>query len=207
MSVIRPHSNRLRRRSSMVAIDFGRPVRGDDDLATSSVQVVERVEELFLELLGAFEELDVVDEQHVDLAVAPLEGRHALGAHRVDELVHHRLGRDVADPLAGEQLAHVVTDRVQQVGLAESGRAVDEQRVVGPSRALGDTERRRVREAVGRTDHELVERVAGVQLGTRPGVGGLGLGCAGRAPRRGRRERRPGGRSDRRRRRVERCRP
>ncbi len=51
---------------------LGRPVRRDDDLAAPAVQVVERVEELLLELLGALEELDVVDEQHVDLAVPRL---------------------------------------------------------------------------------------------------------------------------------------
>ena len=83
----------------MVAIDFGRPVRGDHDLAAPAVQVVERVEELLLELLGALEELDVVDEQHVDVAVAPLEARHRLRPDRLDELVHHRLGRDVANRL------------------------------------------------------------------------------------------------------------
>ena len=43
-----------------------RPVRGDHDLTAAAMEVVERVEELFLELLGAFEELDVVDEEHVD---------------------------------------------------------------------------------------------------------------------------------------------
>ena len=164
MSVIRPHSKRLRRRSSMRGDRLRRPVGGDHDLAAAAVQVVERVEELLLELLGALEELDVVDEQHVDLAVAAFEAGHALRAHRVDELVHHRLGRDVADALAREQLAHVMADRVQQVGLAEPGRAVDEQRVVGTGRALGHRQRGGVREAVRRADDELVERVAGIQL-------------------------------------------
>ena len=59
----------------MVAIDFG----GRSDEMTiwlpRAVQVVERVEELLLELLGALEELDVVDEEHVDLAVAAFERR------------------------------------------------------------------------------------------------------------------------------------
>ena len=173
MSVIRPHSKRLRSRSSMVAIDFGRPVGGDHDLAAAAVQVVERVEELLLELLGALEELDVVDEQHVDLAVAPFEARHVLRAHRVDELVHHRLGRDVANALAREELADVVADRVQQVGLAQPGRAVDEQRVVGPGRALGDRQRGRVREAVRGADDELVEGVAGIQRRGEPGRAGV----------------------------------
>ena len=136
-----------------------RPVGGDHDLAAAAVQVVERVEELLLELLGALEELDVVDEEHVDLAVAALEAGHVLRAHRVDELVHHRLGRHVANALAREQLADVMADGVQQVGLAEPGGPVDEQRVVRPGRALGDRHRGGVREAVRRADDELVERV------------------------------------------------
>ena len=45
------------------------------DLAAGAVQVVERVEELLLEALLVLHELDVVDEQHVELAVAPLERR------------------------------------------------------------------------------------------------------------------------------------
>ena len=53
-----------------------RPVGRDDDLAALAVELVERVEELLLELLGALEELDVVDEQHVEVAVAALEARH-----------------------------------------------------------------------------------------------------------------------------------
>ena len=50
-----------------------RAVGRDDDLAAFAVELVERVEELLLELLGALEELDVVDQQHVEVAVAPLE--------------------------------------------------------------------------------------------------------------------------------------
>ena len=134
MSVIRPHSNRVRSRSSSVAIDFGCAVGGDHDLAAFAVEVVERVEELLLELLGALEELDVVDQEHVEVAVAPLEPRHGLGADRVDELVHERLGGHVTDPLVAEDRAHVVADGVEQVGFSQPGGPVDEQRVVGPRR-------------------------------------------------------------------------
>ena len=52
-----------------------RPVGRDDDLATLAVELVERVEELLLELLRALEELDVVDQEDVEVAVAPLEAR------------------------------------------------------------------------------------------------------------------------------------
>jgi hypothetical protein len=56
-------------------------------------------------------------------------------------------------------------DRMQQVGLAQPGVAVDEQRVVGLGRRLGDRDRRGVREPVARSDHERLERVLGVEPG------------------------------------------
>src|SRR6478609_4263609 len=50
-----------------------RQVAGDDDLLVRVVQRVEGVEELLLRLQLALGELDVVDEEHVDAAVAVLE--------------------------------------------------------------------------------------------------------------------------------------
>ncbi len=70
----------------------------------------------------------------------------------------------------------MVADRVQKVGLAQSGGPVDEERVVRPGRAFGDAQRRGVCEAVGGADHELVEGVSGIQLGAGPGVGGCHIG-------------------------------
>ena len=72
-SAIRPHSNRERSRSSNSVSCFGGQVRGDHDLLAGVVQGVEGVEELVLRLLLAGEELDVVDEEHVDVAVEALE--------------------------------------------------------------------------------------------------------------------------------------
>ncbi len=53
---------------------LGRPVRGDHDLLVGIVKRVEGVEELLLGALLALQELDVVDQQDVDVAVAALEG-------------------------------------------------------------------------------------------------------------------------------------
>ena len=99
-------------------------------------------------------------------------------AERGDELVGERLDGRVADGRAVAERVHVVADRVQQVGLAEAGRRVQEQRVVGLARELGDRERRGVREPVAVADDELVERVAGVELvaaGVEVIVGGGGV--------------------------------
>ena len=72
-SAMRPHSNRLRRRSSRVRIALGGRSRAQDDLLAVLVDGVERVEELLLGPLLVGDELDVVDEQQVDPAVAGAE--------------------------------------------------------------------------------------------------------------------------------------
>ena len=79
------------------------------------------------------------------------------------------------DPL-GVLAVDLVPDGLQQVGLAQPDAAVDEQRVPARRRRLGHHARRRVGELVGRTDHELVERVAVDQVGREAGSGADGPG-------------------------------
>ena len=111
------------------------PVRGQDELAAGGLERVEGVEELLLGLRLLREELDVVDEEHADLAVERLEALDAALAQRGDELVRERLDRDAADGRPAAVRPDVVPDRVEQVGLADARRAVDEERVVGLPRA------------------------------------------------------------------------
>ena len=72
-SAARPHWRRERSASLRPVICAGMRSPADDDLLAGGVQVVEGVEELVLELLLAFEELDVVDEEDVGGAVAAAE--------------------------------------------------------------------------------------------------------------------------------------
>ena len=96
MSVISPHS----KRDAQPRLERGdrarRPVGGDDDLPAGLVEAVEGMEELLLDPLLVLEELDVVDQEDVVVAVALLEAFDALVAKRVDEVVHERLARHVA---------------------------------------------------------------------------------------------------------------
>ena len=62
------------------------------------VQLVERVEELFLRPLLAGQDLDVVDQQHVRRPVVLLERRHPVRSDAVNHLVHEPLARGVNDP-------------------------------------------------------------------------------------------------------------
>jgi hypothetical protein len=140
-----------------------RAVGGQDDLLVGVVEGVEGVEELLLGLGLPLQELDVVDEEHVDVAVAALEAVLPVVADRVDELVGELLARDVAHLGSVVERADVVADGVEQVGLAQPGVAVDEQRVVGLARCLGHRHGGRVREAVGRADDEGLEGVLRVE--------------------------------------------
>ena len=137
-----------------------RPVGRDRDLPRAAVQVVERVEELGLRLFALGEELDVVDQQDVDLAV-PLAEPIALPlAHRLDELGHELLRRHVLHADPGVDPVDVMAHRDQQMRLAEPHPAVDEQRVVRRRRRrLRDGHRRGMREPVARPGDERVEGV------------------------------------------------
>ena len=187
MSTIRPHSKRDRRRSARGRDVVRGAVAADDDLLLGVVQGVERVEELGLRPLLAGEELDVVHQQDVDVAVALAEAEHPLVLHRVDHLVHEALGRDVGQLQPGHAVEQVLADRVHQVRLAESHAAVEEQRVVGAGGRLGDRDRGGVRELVRRADDERRERVARVQAARRRRLRFRGSGLVGYDGRFGRR--------------------
>src|SRR5207249_3827301 len=83
-----------------------RRVARDDDLLARLVQVVERVEEFFLSPLLARDELDVVDQEQIDRAIARPELRGPIVADRVDELVGEALGREIRHRHAGDDLIH-----------------------------------------------------------------------------------------------------
>ena len=164
-SAMSPHSNR--RAETLLQGEDGlrRPVRRQDDLLAVLVDRVERVEEL---LLGPFlvrDELDVVDQQQVDPAVARAELVDLALLDAGDELVGELLAGRVGDALARELRRDRVPDGVHQVGLAQADAAVQEERVVGVAGALRDRQRCRVGEAVGRSHDEVREGVAGVEVG------------------------------------------
>src|SRR5687768_3580620 len=155
-----------RAKSVLKALDgLRRPVAREHDLLPLRVDRVERVEELLLRALFTGQELDVVDEEHVDAAVPLTKLLALLTADRVDELVRELLARRVRDALLRVPRDHGVSDRVHQVGLPKPRAAVDEERVVAVARALGHGERGGVRQAIVRPHDEGRERVTDVQEG------------------------------------------
>src|SRR5205085_8174468 len=65
--------------------------------------------------LAVLQELDVVDQQDVDVAVAPLERLGLVVAQAVDEVVGEFLGGHVANGARVTEGGGVMADRMQQV--------------------------------------------------------------------------------------------
>jgi CO dehydrogenase/acetyl-CoA synthase alpha subunit len=82
------------------------------------------------------------------------KGLLLVGANDVRVVV---LGMHVAHHLVRILADDGVADGVDQVGLAETGAAVDEQRVVGAARIVGDLDGRRPGQIVGLADDQIVE--------------------------------------------------
>jgi len=127
------------------------------------------VEELLLGAVLAGQELDVVDQEHVDRPVLVPDLGHVPGLDGGDDLVHELLGGHVGDPLLGEALAHLVADRVHEVGLAQAHAAIEEERVVVLAGRVGHRHGRGMGEAGVVADHEGAELELLVELG----AGGL----------------------------------
>ena len=104
----------------------------------------------------------------------------SLARKRGDELDHELLGRHVDDLRARPQAVEFVADRVQQVGLAAPGAAMDEQRVerdlVGGRQRLGGVER----DLIGLADDEILEPVARLERDRIEAGRGLGVGSSAR---------------------------
>ena len=171
-SAMSPHSNRERRRSSRVVIALG----GRSEERTICLPASWMALKVWKNSscpLALGDELDVVDEEHVDAPVSVPEVLHLLLANGVDEVVRELLARRVEDPLAGELRGDRVADGVHQVGLAQAHAAVQEERVVGVPRTLRDREGGGMGEPVRRSHDEVAEAVARVQVdGVAPGRDG-----------------------------------
>src|SRR5208337_2744440 len=102
-----------------------RPVGGDDDVAASVEQRVQRMTEFRLDRF-ALQELGVVEDQEINRPQALLEGDRGLRLEGGDETVHELLSGQIDD---GAALARGgMRNRLQQVGLAEPDGRMDVKR-------------------------------------------------------------------------------
>src|SRR5215475_14063940 len=129
------------------------------------VKIVEGMEKLLLSSLLSGDELDVVDEEEVDIAVLGTKLRRSIVADGVDELVGEALRREVEQAKRGIEAGDLMTDGMKEVGLAKTDAAVDEERIVGFRWQLGHRMARGLRKLVRVADDEGIERVASGKTG------------------------------------------
>ena len=134
-------------------------IGGDDDLPAGVAQVVEHVEELELRRFLAADELDIVDQQHVEAAVLFAQGGPVLFLDGRDDVVREVLARGVEDAVFGMLAVDIVADRVHEVRFAEADAAVYEQRVIRRGRIFRDGKGGGIREAVRFAANEGVEGI------------------------------------------------
>ena len=149
---------------------LGLPVGRQHDLLVRLEQRVEGVEELLLRHFLAFQEMDVVHQEEIHVvAIAAAKFGHRAGVNRFDHVVDELFGAEILQPRLGISLEHRMRDRLHQVRLAESGRAVDEERVVRLAGGFGDRVRGRGGEFVRFADDERLKCVALVERRRRNG--------------------------------------
>ena len=116
------------------------------------------MEEFFLRGIAAGDKLNVVQHQHIDVAEAVAKFHVLVVLDGGDQLVGEHLAGQIEHAHVRKMILNEVADGVHQVRLAQADAAVEEQRVIGHARLLGDGQRGGVREAVGRADDERVKR-------------------------------------------------
>ncbi len=144
--------------------DFaGGAVGREDDLLVLLIERVERVKKFFLRAIAAGQEMDVVDHQQIDVAIAMAELMHVAVLDRQDELVDERIAGEIQDPRVGLLLEHLLADGLKQMRFAKTDAAMDEQRVVRLAGLLGDGHRRGVGKTIARAGYEMFENVIRIE--------------------------------------------
>ena len=138
---------------------LGRTVGCKNDLFACVVKGVECVEKLLLRRNLARDELDIVDQEHIGVAVFLFEFRRGFLFDGADELVREVLALDQNNIEVGLVALDFVCDRLHQVRFTESAGTVQEKRIVLLRRIVCDCDGSRVCELVGAADDEVVEGV------------------------------------------------
>lgn len=95
------------------------------------MQGIENGEKFVLKFVFAGPVLDIVDQEDIHfVAVEVAHFGDALVAEALHVLLGEVFGSQVADSLCGVFFQDVVTDRLEQMGLAQAGGAVNEKRIV-----------------------------------------------------------------------------
>src|SRR5690625_456009 len=144
-----------------------RTVAAEDNLLSILVQGVKNVEKLFLRFLLAAEKLYIIDNQYINLPVEHRKFTGAVIANGLDEFIGKTFRRDVQDrQLAAVFLFCLVADALYEVGLAQSGAAVNKKRIEGVAAGIiSNGHRRRAGQPVAVAFNIPVKYIVIVQIG------------------------------------------
>lgn len=137
-----------------------RTVGGYDYLVTGLVNVVEGVEKLLLRGLLAGDELDIVNEEEVNVAVFHAKFLARALFDGLQQLICELIALYVGNFRAGIVLADILADGQQQMRFSKAGVAVDKQRIVRAAGLVRDGNGGIVRKLVGVSHDEAIEGVA-----------------------------------------------
>src|SRR5690606_21152729 len=132
-------------------------LRGQDARHVSFTQRIAGMEELLLGALLVGEELDVIYEQGIDATVITLELFNGVILQRLHHILHKPLGVHVDDFGVLLALLDGVANGMQQVGFAQTGAAIEEQRIVSATRVIGYLAGSRTGQLVGLTLDEVLD--------------------------------------------------
>ena len=138
-------------------------IGSDHDLATRLMEGIEGVEKLFLGVLLALDELDVIHQDQVGGAVAVAKGLHAVLADRLNQVIGEGFAAHVEHPRLRVYFQPVVADRLHQVGFAQPHPAAEKEGVEFPPGRFRHRQGGGVGHAAVGPHHKAVEHVAGVQ--------------------------------------------
>jgi len=122
------------------------------------------MEKFFLTLLSFPQKLYIIDNQHIHRAVQILKIRQLSFFDGADEAVDKRLTTEELYRQSRLIPQAFMTDRVQQMGFAQAGIAVQKQGIVNRPGILADGDAACMGQPIARPDHETLEGIIRVQL-------------------------------------------
>src|SRR4051812_20821016 len=121
--------------------DFGwDSIACKDDLTTSLIERIERVEELFLGCFLSLQKLYIVNEQQITFAIATPEVLHRTILDRSNHLIGELLCSDEGDPCFWVSAKHLMCNSLHEMSLSQTGIAIQEKGIVDLSWCLRNSQ-------------------------------------------------------------------
>lgn len=136
-------------------IDHG-PIAGEDHLGVPWLK--EFMQGVCRGSVG--QELNVIEQKQVELPVTSSKSLQRAGAFSDTVFCGEFLGPEMRHPKVGLVLQNALLNRAHEVGLTETGRAVDKERLAGTPGIIGYGKAGQVCAPVARANHESFKSVA-----------------------------------------------